>query len=85
MIICAMMAGVGVIVAVVLVFIVSVTWKRANTGARIGAIVICLLALWLAVGLDSPHTAATLAAWTISGFSQLIHGISQFTARVQAS
>lgn len=80
-----MMIFVGVIVGVSLCVIVAVTWKRANTGARIGAIIICLLAFWMAIGLASPHAAALLAAWAVTGFSQLIHGAGQFIARSQGS
>ena len=71
-------AGVAVIVALGLILIVKVTWKRANTGARIGAILACLVFFWLAVALVNVHSAAMVAAGTASGFSQLVTGIGRF-------
>jgi hypothetical protein len=60
------------------VLIVKVTWKRANTGARIGAILAVLFALWLAIALVNSHAADLVAAGTASGFDQLITGIGRF-------
>ena len=64
--------------ALAVVIILKVTWKRANTGARIGAILACLVFFWLAVALVNVHSAAAMAAGTASGFSQLITGIGRF-------
>jgi hypothetical protein len=68
----------GVVVAVGILFIIAVTWKRANTGARIGAIIGALIFLWLAVALVNPAAAGTVAAAVPSGFSQLVNGIGHF-------
>ena len=64
--------------ALAAVIIVKVTWKRANTGARIGAILACLVFFWLAVALVNTHSAGVMAAGTASGFSQLVTGIGRF-------
>ena len=64
--------------ALAAVIIVKVTWKRANTGARIGAILACLVFFWLAVALVNARSAAMMATGTASGFSQLVTGVGRF-------
>lgn len=66
--------------ALAAVIIVKVTWRRANTGARIGAILACLIFSWLVIALVDVHSAAMMAAGTASGFSQLATGIGRFIA-----
>lgn len=68
----------AVVVALGLILIVKVTWKRANTGARIGAIFACLIALWLFIALVNTRSAGMVAMGVASGFSQLIRGIGDF-------
>jgi hypothetical protein len=75
--------GVGpVAFALAAVLIVKVTWKRANTGARIGAILACLIVFWLAMALVNARIAGAMAAGTASGFSQLITGIGRFIGQL---
>ena len=57
----------GVLFAVAVALILKLTWKRANTGARIGAIVIVLGAVWLGVALVNTPAAGTMASWTAEG------------------
>jgi hypothetical protein len=59
-------------------FIVSVTWKRANTGARMGGIVISLVFLVLAIGLVEPRSAGTIASGVLAGFTQFVTGLGRF-------
>ena len=67
-----------VVVGLGILLIVGVTWRRQNTGARIGAIVASLLVLWLCLSLVNTTSAGDVAAGIASGFSQLIHGIGSF-------
>jgi hypothetical protein len=68
--------------ALAAILVVKVTWKRANTGARIGAILACLVFFWLAVALVNVRSASVMAAGTASGFSQLIAGIGRFIGAI---
>lgn len=70
----------GVVVALGILLIVWVTWRRQNTGARIGAILAVLLFLWVTVAIAAPASAALVAAGIASGFSQLVTGIGHFLA-----
>lgn len=71
----------GVLVGVGLLIIVAVTWKRANTGARIGAIIICLLVLWLCITIADPSTGTLMASGFANGFSELIYGLGHFIGK----
>ena len=68
----------GVLFGLGILFIVSVTWKRANTGARIGSIVISLVVLILAIGLVEPRSAGIIASGILAGFTQLVRGLGDF-------
>ena len=57
----------GVIFAVVAALIVRITWGRANTGARIGAILAVLAAVWLGVALVNIAAAGLMTSWTAEG------------------
>lgn len=57
----------GVVFAVVVAFIVRITWGRANTGARIGAILAVLAAVWIGVALVNPSSAGLMTTWTAEG------------------
>lgn len=72
----------GVILGVVLAGIVVVTWKRQNTGARIGAILAVIIAFWFAIALVSPGQAGTMAAWVAEGFEQIITGTVKFLGQL---
>jgi hypothetical protein len=71
-------ARMDVVVAVGIFIIIGVTWKRANTGARIGAILISLVLLWLVIAIVNPGSAALMAGGVASGFRQLMTGIGHF-------
>ena len=66
------------VVAVGIFIIIGVTWKRANTGARIGAILITLVFLWLVIAVADPSSAGTVATAIADGFRELITGIGNF-------
>ena len=68
----------GVLFGLGIIFIVSVTWKRANTGARMGGIVICLVFLILAIGLVEPRSAGIIASGVLAGFTQFVTGLGNF-------
>ena len=68
----------GVLFAIGIFFIVSVTWKRANTGARIGGIVITLVFFVLAIGLVEPRSAGIIASGVLVGFTQFVTGLGHF-------
>lgn len=70
--------GHGIVVAMGIIIIISVTWKRINTGARMGAILIVLVFLWLVIALVNSTSAALVAEGIANGFSQLITGIGHF-------
>jgi hypothetical protein len=70
----------GVIFAVIFAVIVRVTWGRANTGARIGAIVVVLFAVWLGVELVNAPAAALMASWTSEGAVQDIAALGHIVS-----
>ena len=57
----------GVIFLLAVVLIVRLTWRRQNTGARIGAIVIVLAVVWLGAFLVNPPAAGLMTTWTAEG------------------
>jgi hypothetical protein len=60
----------GVTFALVAALIVRVTWRRQNTGARIGAILAVLIAIWLGVELVSASSAGLMTSWVSEGAVQ---------------
>ena len=68
----------GVLFALGVFIIVSVTWKRANTGARMGGIVITLVFFVLAIGLVEPKSAGIIASGVLAGFTQFVTGLGHF-------
>jgi hypothetical protein len=62
----------GVIFAAVVAVILKLTWKRANTGARIGAILAVLAAVWIGVFLVNASSAGLMATWTAEGAATCI-------------
>ena len=67
-----------VVVGIGILLIVGVTWRRQNTGARIGAIIASLLVLWVTVAIVNPASAALLAGGVANGFRGLVTGIGEF-------
>lgn len=57
----------GVVFFLVAAVILKLTWRRANTGARIGAILAVLAAVWIGVALVNTASAGLMATWTAEG------------------
>jgi drug/metabolite transporter superfamily protein YnfA len=72
----------AILVVLTIVGALKLTWKRANTGARLAAIGGFFLVLWLAVALVSVSDAAKVSAWTAGGLVTTIHGLAAFIGQI---
>jgi hypothetical protein len=72
----------GVIFALAAGLTVKVTWKRANTGAKMGGILAVLIAIWLGMWLVDPSSAGLMAAWTADGAAQDIAALGHLVKDV---